>query len=117
MANDVRDLRAYSEGVGELLQDCSRVPRLTEEGEMTKNQREAKEGAEQFGRTGLGGRAEAAKRLLWERLFKLPDTQLSPSEGRPCPGNNGGRSCFRRAGHGGRKGIPGADRKASSGSL
>lgn len=84
---------------------------------MIKSLREDKEGAEQFGRTGLGGWAEAAKRLLWERLFKLPHTQLSPSEGRPCPGDNGWRSCFRRAGHGGRKGIPGADRKASSGTL
>lgn len=53
---------------------------------------------------------EAAKRLCEQppsprTPFRL--LTLSPSRGRPCPGDNGESSCFRPAGDRGGKGIPG----------
>ena len=67
------------------------------------------------GPSSQGGRAweawvEAAKRLCEQppspgTPFRLPT--LSPSRGRPSPGDNGESSCFRPAGDRGGKGIPG----------
>lgn len=60
-------------------------------------------------------RARASSRRFPERVFSSPTR--SPSQGRPSPGDDSESSCFRQAGDGGGKGIPGSGGQACGGRL
>lgn len=92
----------------------ARMPRLMERedthGHRIKSQREEeRDGASSLGGPAWEAGAEAAKRRPQPAAFSGDAFSAPPHSAprRPCPGNNRGRSCFRRARDSGGKSNPG----------